>query len=109
VGSCLTLSLGLLLARARQSNEALEKLALEPKSGAALLASGCILQERNDLAAALGRYRIAAFLIPESAALWNNVGMCFLKKQKYVAVRNNILKTPFFYTFWLLRNIKTFI
>jgi Bardet-Biedl syndrome 4 protein len=85
-GSAMTLSLGLLLARARQGNEALEKLSLESKSGAALLATGCILQERNDLNGAMSRYKIAATLMPESAALWNNVGLCFLKKQKYVAV-----------------------
>ncbi|XP_059469101.1 Bardet-Biedl syndrome 4 protein homolog [Neocloeon triangulifer] len=84
-GSGLTLSLGLLLAKARQSNAALEKLSLETKNGAALLAAGCILQERNDVSGAMARYKVAANLMPESAALWNNVGMCFLKRQKYVA------------------------
>jgi Bardet-Biedl syndrome 4 protein len=88
----MSLSLGMLLARARQGNEALEKLSLETKSGAALLATGCILQERNDLNGAMGRYKLAATLMPESPALWNNVGLCFLKKQKYVAVSFKTIK-----------------
>lgn len=35
---------------------------------------------------ALVKYRIAAVKTPNSAQLWNNVGMCFFGKQKYVAV-----------------------
>ncbi|CAB3388765.1 Hypothetical predicted protein [Cloeon dipterum] len=84
-GPGLTLSLGLLLAKARHRNDALQRLMMETKNGAALLAAGCIMQERNDVNAALARYKLASHLMPESAALWNNVGMCFLKKQKFVA------------------------
>ncbi|CAB3388036.1 Hypothetical predicted protein [Cloeon dipterum] len=84
-GPRLTLSLGLLLAKARHRNDALQRLMMETKNGAALLAAGCIMQERNDVNAALARYKLASHLMPESAALWNNVGMCFLKKQKFVA------------------------
>lgn len=35
---------------------------------------------------ALIKYRIAAVATPNSPQLWNNVGMCFFGKQKYVAV-----------------------
>ena len=31
------------------------------------------------------KYRIAAQINPHSAQLWNNIGMCFLGKQKFVA------------------------
>jgi Bardet-Biedl syndrome 4 protein len=31
------------------------------------------------------KYRIAAVYNPDSAELWNNIGMCFFGKQKYVA------------------------
>lgn len=35
---------------------------------------------------ALSKYKLASQSIPESYALWNNVGMCFYGKQKFVAV-----------------------
>ena len=31
------------------------------------------------------KYRIAAVHNPDSSELWNNIGMCFFGKQKYVA------------------------
>lgn len=34
---------------------------------------------------ALSKYRIAAVHTPNSAQLWNNIGMCFFGKQNYVA------------------------
>jgi len=34
---------------------------------------------------ALVKYRVAAVQTPNSAQLWNNIGMCFFGKQKYVA------------------------
>lgn len=35
---------------------------------------------------ALVKYRVAAVQTPNSAQLWNNIGMCFFGKQRYVAV-----------------------
>lgn len=35
--------------------------------------------------AALLKYRIAAIHNPDSSEMWNNIGMCFYGKQKYVA------------------------
>lgn len=35
--------------------------------------------------AALLKYRIAAVHNPDSSEMWNNIGMCFYGKQKYVA------------------------
>ena len=34
---------------------------------------------------ALVKYRVAAMVTPNSAQLWNNIGMCFFGKGKYVA------------------------
>jgi len=39
---------------------------------------------------ALSKYKMAAQTIPESSALWNNIGMCLYGKQKYVAVNLSI-------------------
>ena len=33
----------------------------------------------------LYRYRVAAVQTPNSAQLWNNIGMCFFGKQRFVA------------------------
>ena len=49
-----------------------------------------MIQIHNDHDVALNKYRIGADTAPESPRLWNNIGMCFLGKKKYVAV--NILK-----------------
>lgn len=40
---------------------------------------------------ALVKYRVAATRIPNSAQLWNNIGMCFFGKKKFVAVGELIL------------------
>ncbi|KAF4533413.1 hypothetical protein B566_EDAN013287 [Ephemera danica] len=94
----INLSLGLLYTQCGQLLQAFEKigstLAHDSTSPQALLAAGYIMQddvntkksaERNDLNVALAKYRTAAHYVPESAALWNNIGMCFLKKQKFVS------------------------
>jgi hypothetical protein len=43
-------------------------------------------QNHQDFDVALSKYKIAAQLLPESISLWNNIGMCFFEKKKYVAV-----------------------
>lgn len=40
---------------------------------------------------ALTKYRVAAAATPESAQLWNNIGMCFFGKKKHIAVINKCL------------------
>lgn len=53
-----------------------------------------MIQDQGDFEVALVKYRTAAKQIPESPQLWNNVGMCFFGKKKFVAVSillNNIL------------------
>ena len=46
----------------------------------------------GDYDVALSKYRVAASSAHESSQLWNNIGMCFFGKQKFVAVRKVIFK-----------------
>lgn len=52
----------------------------------AILAAGSMMQTHGDFDVALTKYRIVACAVPESPPLWNNIGMCFFGKKKYVAV-----------------------
>ena len=42
-------------------------------------------QASHDWDAALAKYKTASGVTPESPHLWNNIGMCFFGKRKYVA------------------------
>ena len=50
-----------------------------------ILAAGSIMQDHMDNATALIKYRISAQKTPNSAQLWNNIGMCFFGQEKYIA------------------------
>jgi len=50
-----------------------------------ILAAGSIIQDHSDMDVALIKYRVAAVKTPNSAQLWNNIGMCFFGKQRYIA------------------------
>lgn len=52
----------------------------------AILAAGSMMQTHGDFDVAMNKYRVAACAVPESPPLWNNIGMCFFGKKKYVAV-----------------------
>merc|ERR1712139_274504 len=41
--------------------------------------------DHSDMDVALVKYRVAAVYTPSSAQLWNNIGMCFFGKSKFVA------------------------
>ena len=58
----------------------------DPSHVKAIMAAGSMMQSHGDFDVALTKYRIAAVNTPESPPLWNNVGMCFFGKKKYVAV-----------------------
>jgi hypothetical protein len=45
------------------------------------------MQQCEDYDVALVKYRISAVKTPECPEVWNNVGMCFYGKEKYIAVR----------------------
>ncbi|XP_046662112.1 Bardet-Biedl syndrome 4 protein homolog isoform X2 [Homalodisca vitripennis] len=51
----------------------------------ALQAMGTVIQKHGEFDTALAKYKMAAQYLPESPALWNNVGMCFFGKKKYIA------------------------
>jgi Bardet-Biedl syndrome 4 protein len=60
-------------------------LSYDSKNNKTILALGSIIQDKMDHDAALLKYRIAAVHNPDSSEMWNNIGMCFYGKQKYVA------------------------
>ena len=49
------------------------------------------MQTHGDFDVAMNKYRVAACAVPESPPLWNNIGMCFFGKKKYVAVSNAVI------------------
>lgn len=52
----------------------------------AILSAGKLMQQFGEFDVALTKYRIASREHPESAPIWNNIGMCFFGKKKFVAV-----------------------
>ena len=45
-----------------------------------------MMQTYGDFDVALTKYKVVACAVIESPPLWNNIGMCFFGKKKYVAV-----------------------
>ncbi|XP_027703208.1 Bardet-Biedl syndrome 4 protein isoform X4 [Vombatus ursinus] len=60
-------------------------LTFDPTNYKAILAAGSMMQTHGDFDVALTKYRVMAYSVPESPPLWNNIGMCFFGKKKYVA------------------------
>uniref|UniRef100_A0A3B4AJ71 Uncharacterized protein n=1 Tax=Periophthalmus magnuspinnatus TaxID=409849 RepID=A0A3B4AJ71_9GOBI len=60
-------------------------LTFDPSNYKAILAAGSMMQTHGDFDVAMNKYRVAASAVPESPPLWNNIGMCFFGKKKYVA------------------------
>lgn len=73
----------------------------------AILAAGSMMQTHGDFDVAMNKYRVAAFTVPESPQLWNNIGMCFFGKKKYVAVSFRVFHLMFFIIYSIIRH--TFI
>jgi Bardet-Biedl syndrome 4 protein len=82
-------TVGLLYLRLSENFKAFEflgnSLTHDPRNPKTILAAGSIIQDHNEMDVALMKYRIAAVQTPNSAQLWNNIGMCFFGKQKYIA------------------------
>ncbi|XP_073846172.1 Bardet-Biedl syndrome 4 [Musca autumnalis] len=57
-----------------------------------LMAFGAILQSRNDIDTALGKYKEIAAIQSDIAELWNNIGLCFFKKQKLIVGISSLRK-----------------
>ncbi|KAL2094042.1 hypothetical protein ACEWY4_011354 [Coilia grayii] len=82
-------TLGLLYMQKGKYQKAFEylgnALTYDPNHYKAILAAGSMMQTHGDFDVAMNKYRIAAYSVPESPPLWNNIGMCFFGKKKYVA------------------------
>lgn len=82
-------TLGILYLRMGENFKAFDylgnSLTHDPRNAKTILAAGSIIQDHSDMDVALVKYRVAAVHTPNSAQLWNNIGMCFFGKTKYVA------------------------
>jgi Bardet-Biedl syndrome 4 protein len=99
----LSTTLGLLHIQTGNHQAAFEQLgtalAFDSKNAKAILAAGSMMQSHQvspslsslppsalqDYDVALAKYKVAAQTVPESPPLWNNIGMCFFGKKKFVA------------------------
>jgi len=81
--------LGLLYLQQDQSTTAFQHLQnciqIDPKNEQSILALGSALQLKGDYDEAVNKYRPLANYNQNSGQLWNNIGMCFYGKQKYIA------------------------
>ena len=86
--------IGLLYLKLNDNGKAFEylgnSLTYDPKNARSILAAGSIIQDNQDMDVALNKYRVAVLETPHSAQLWNNIGMCFFGKGKYVAAGMNL-------------------
>jgi len=101
--SLLLTSLGLLYLKTNDHFNAFttlgSSLSLNPTNPTTILAAGSIIQNNQDIDVALVKYRVAALQSPNSSRLWNNIGMCFYSKRKYIesisSFRRAIYLNPF--------------
>ena len=64
-----------------------QSFALDQKNTNVLIGLGSIFQDFNDHGAALKKYSNCNFHNPNSAELWNNIGMCFYGYENYINVK----------------------
>ncbi|XP_058828963.1 Bardet-Biedl syndrome 4 protein homolog [Topomyia yanbarensis] len=81
--------IGILYLKINEYQRAFEKLldaiSIDDKCATALLGLGSILQSKNDIDGALNKYKRISNLPDEGSEVWSNIGLCFFKKQKYIA------------------------
>lgn len=82
--------LGIMYLKINEVDRAYEKLqeaiVIEPRHKSSLLALGAIMQTKNESEAALNVYKNISNIQDEGFELWNNIGMCFYRKNKLIAV-----------------------
>ncbi|CAL8072814.1 unnamed protein product [Orchesella dallaii] len=82
-------NLGVLYMKAGRDDIAFSRLgsaiAFDPWNPKATVAVASMLQTYDDYDQALAKYKVVMQTMPDSASVWNNVGMCFFGKRKYVA------------------------
>ena len=100
-------TVGLLYLKLKNNSKAFQflgnSLTYDPKNAKTILAAGSIIQDNKDDNVALTKYRVACVQTPNSAQLWNNIGMCFFGKGKYVAAVACLKKATYLSPFeWIL-------
>lgn len=100
-------TVGLLFLKLGNNTKAFEylgnSLTYDPKNAKTILAAGSIIQDNQDMDVALVKYRVAATQTPNSAQLWNNIGMCFFGKGKNVAAVACLKRAVYFTPFeWII-------
>eukprot|EP00040_Diaphanoeca_grandis_P032974 m.200873 g.200873 ORF g.200873 m.200873 type:complete len:445 (-) comp32779_c0_seq1:11-1345(-) len=82
-------TLGLLYLQISDTRKAFDyfgrALTYNPRDTTAILGAASVIQECDDFDVALTKYRVSAAIAPESAELWNNIGMCFFGLKKLIA------------------------
>lgn len=63
-----------------------EAISIEMKYTNCLLALGAIHQSRNDIDLALNAYKNIPKIQDEGFEIWSNIGLCFYRKNKLIAV-----------------------
>lgn len=48
-------------------------------------------QSKNDVDGALNKYKLIDAESQKGAEIWNNVGLCFYKKKKFIAVLSKLI------------------
>uniref|UniRef100_A0A915CGU7 Bardet-Biedl syndrome 4 n=1 Tax=Parascaris univalens TaxID=6257 RepID=A0A915CGU7_PARUN len=92
-------NVGLLYLRTHSEDQAFsilgKALSYDPTHAPSILAAGAIIQANGDYDVALSKYRIAADKCDYNGPLWNNIGMCFFGKGKYVAAISCLKKANY--------------
>ena len=100
-------TLGLLYLRTEKNDRALQLLAkslqLDGKNSRTVIAAASIMQDHSDHDNALSEYRQVVAQSPNSPQVWNNIGMCFFGKQRFIAAIACLKKALFLGPFeWIV-------
>lgn len=84
------IDLGVMYLKINEVDRAYEKLqeaaSTDEKQTSCLLAIGAIQQTRNDIVSALNTYKNVQNIENEGFEIWSNIGLCFYRKNKLIAV-----------------------
>ncbi|VDK59193.1 unnamed protein product [Anisakis simplex] len=92
-------NIGLLYLRTQSDDQSFsilgKALSYDPTHVPSILAAGSIIQANGDYDVALAKYRVAVDKCDYNGPLWNNIGMCFFGKGKYVAAISCLKKANY--------------
>ncbi|KAJ6644549.1 Bardet-Biedl syndrome 4 protein like, partial [Pseudolycoriella hygida] len=82
--------IGILYLKVNDTKSAFDKLFdatnLDERCTKAIMALGAIQQSKNDIDGALNKYKLINTSAEDGCAeIWNNIGLCFFKKKKFIA------------------------